>query len=94
MAVMDWMVTQAIVENNIDAFRHMLQQDEQLLEQRINNTTLLHLASKLGNAEMVSLILELRPDTVAAMNTSSETPIHEACRAGHEKVVKLLMEKN
>ncbi|KAI3727114.1 hypothetical protein L1987_66923 [Smallanthus sonchifolius] len=43
---------------------------------------------------MVSLILELRPELVAAENDKSETPIHEACRMGHASVLKLLMEKN
>ncbi|KAK9066235.1 hypothetical protein SSX86_013556 [Deinandra increscens subsp. villosa] len=92
--VMDWKVTQAIIKSNTDALRDIVEQDEQLLERRIGNTTVLHLASKLGNTEVVSLILEFRPDMVAAENSNSETPIHEACRMGHEKVVRLLMEKN
>lgn len=94
MAVMEWMVTQAIIENNIAKFRNIVEQDEKVFERRIGNTTVLHLASKLGNVEMVSLILELRPGMVTAENNNSETPIHEACRIGHENVVKLLMEKN
>ncbi|KAJ0755510.1 putative ankyrin repeat-containing domain-containing protein [Helianthus annuus] len=43
---------------------------------------------------MVSLILELKPEMVAAENSNLETPLHEACRMGLEKVVTLLMEKN
>ena len=95
MAITDWQVTQTIVENNMVAFRNMVEQDEHVIEQKIGNVTVLHLASRLGNAEMVSLILELRPKMVSAENSdNSETPLHEACRMGHEKVVRLLMEKN
>ncbi|KAI3785942.1 hypothetical protein L1987_45068 [Smallanthus sonchifolius] len=91
MAITDWEVTQAIVENNTTAFKNMV---EQVVERRIGNDTVLHLASRVGNAEMVSLILELRPELVAAENDKSEMPIHEVCRMGHASVLKLLMEKN
>ncbi|KAL8230351.1 hypothetical protein R6Q57_000129 [Mikania cordata] len=87
-------VTQAIIENNINALKDIIKQDEQVLERRIGNTTVLHLASRVGNAQQVSLILELRPEMVAADNANSESPIHEACRMGHERVVRMLMEKN
>ncbi|KAK1434128.1 hypothetical protein QVD17_11046 [Tagetes erecta] len=88
------MVTKAIIESNMDAFKDIIKQDEQVLERRFGNATVLHLASKIGNVEMVSVILEVRPELVAAENNNSETPIHEACRVGHENVVRLLMEKN
>ncbi|KAD4889166.1 hypothetical protein E3N88_21239 [Mikania micrantha] len=94
MAIADWEVMQAIVENDTVAFIYMVEDDEHLLERRIGNDTVLHLASRLGNAEMVSLILELKPELVTAENSISETPIHDACRMGHEIVVMLLMEKN
>lgn len=90
----DWMVTQAIVENNTTPFRNMVEEDEQVIERRIGHATALHLASRMGNTDIVSLILEMRPDMVDAENNNSETPLHEACRMGHDKVVKLLMEKN
>ncbi|XP_076893596.1 uncharacterized protein LOC143545631 [Bidens hawaiensis] len=92
MAITEWVVMQAILENNTTAFSNMVEQDEQVIGRKFgNDVTALHLASRLGKAEMVSLILELRPEMVAAENDKSETPIHEACRMGHEKVVKLLL---
>nr|GEX97672.1 ankyrin repeat-containing protein At5g02620-like [Tanacetum cinerariifolium] len=94
MAITDWQITQAIVENNTVAFRNMDEQDKQMIEQKLGNTTALHLASRIGNAEIVSIILLLRPEMVDAENDNLETPLHEACRMGHEKVVRLLMEKN
>ncbi|KAI3786089.1 hypothetical protein L1987_45216 [Smallanthus sonchifolius] len=78
----------------MDLLRDIVKQDEQVLERRIGNTTALHIASKFGHSEMVSFILEVKPEMVVAENSNSETPIHEACRTGHEKVVRLLMEKN
>lgn len=95
MEITDWQVTQTIVENNMVAFRNMVEQDEHVIDQKIGNVTVLHLASRLGNAEMVSIILELRPEMVSAENNdNSETPLHEACRLGHEKVVRLIMKTN
>ncbi|KAI3766586.1 hypothetical protein L2E82_16650 [Cichorium intybus] len=94
MAVPDWRITQAIVENDTVAFRNLVEQDEQVLDKKIGNASVLHLASKIGHVEMVSLILELRPEMVAAENYCSESPIHEACRMGHHMVVKRLMEEN
>ncbi|KAD4889168.1 hypothetical protein E3N88_21241 [Mikania micrantha] len=94
MAIADWEVMQAIVENNTVAFIYMVEDDEHLLERRIGKDTVLHLASRLGNAEMVSLILQLKPELVAAENNHSETPIHDASQMGHLVVVMLFMEKN
>ncbi|KAI3759703.1 hypothetical protein L6452_07714 [Arctium lappa] len=93
MAVMEGNIMQAIVENNAAAFQNLVEQDEQLLDRRIGNTTVLHLASTIGNDEMVSRILELRtgPQMLSAETT---TPIHEACRMGHLGVVKLLIDNN
>ncbi|GJX48585.1 ankyrin repeat family protein [Tanacetum coccineum] len=95
MAVTDLMVTQAIVENNTAAFTDMVEQDEKVIARKIGSITVLHLASRIGNAEIVSIILELRPEMVTAENNdNSETPLHEACRMGHEKVVRLIMKKD
>ncbi|KAI3727251.1 hypothetical protein L1987_67063 [Smallanthus sonchifolius] len=78
--VMDWIVTQAIVENNTTALRDIVEQDEQVLERRIGNTTVLHLASKIGNAEMVSFILELRPDMVAELRNANPRSVSHGTR--------------
>nr|GEY93733.1 ankyrin repeat-containing protein At5g02620-like [Tanacetum cinerariifolium] len=95
MAVTDLMVTQAIVESNLATFTIMVEQDEKVITRKIGSVTVLHLASRIGNAEIVSIILELRPEMVTAENNdNSETPLHEACRMGHEKVVRLIMMKN
>ncbi|KAL8230458.1 hypothetical protein R6Q57_000236 [Mikania cordata] len=94
MSIADWKVTQAIAENNTIAFNNMVKDDKQLVERRIGNETVLHLASRLGNAEMVSIILQLKPELMTAENSNSETPIHDACRMGHDNVVKLLMKEN
>nr|GEW31042.1 ankyrin repeat-containing protein ITN1-like [Tanacetum cinerariifolium] len=73
----------------------MVEQDEKVITRKIGSVTVLHLASRIGNAEIVSIILELRPEMVTAENNdNSETPLHEACRMGHEKVVRLIMMKN
>ncbi|KAJ9568347.1 hypothetical protein OSB04_004313 [Centaurea solstitialis] len=96
MAVAESNVMRAIVENNASAFKNLVEQDDQVLDRRIRNTTILHLASRIGNDEMVSSILELRPQIMVADDNDDnlETPIHEACRNGHLKVVELLIGNN
>lgn len=95
MVFMDWVVTQAIINNDTTGFRKMVEEDEHVVDKRMENATVLHLASRLGHVEMVSLILELRPQMVTEENNiNSETPIHEACRMGQYSVVRLLMEAN
>ncbi|XP_023739431.1 ankyrin repeat-containing protein NPR4 [Lactuca sativa] len=95
MVLMDWVVTQAIINNDTTGFRKMVEEDEHVVDKRMENATVLHLASRLGHVEMVSLILELRPQMVTEENNiNSETPIHEACRMGQYSVVRLLMEAN
>nr|GEV57641.1 ribonuclease H-like domain-containing protein [Tanacetum cinerariifolium] len=83
-----YILPDAIVENNTVAFRNMDEQDKQMIERKLGNTTALHLASRIGNAEIGSIILLLRPEMVDAENDNLETPLHEACRMGHEKVVR------
>ncbi|CAK9310514.1 unnamed protein product [Citrullus colocynthis] len=71
-------------------------ENEAIVSQRTEEVseTALHLASRLGNVEMVKEVVELCPEMVLGENKNLETPFHEACRHGHVKVVKVLLEAN
>ncbi|KAG7997742.1 hypothetical protein I3843_01G225200 [Carya illinoinensis] len=93
---MDAMLLEAIRTNQTPKLISLFQANKGILEQRTTDSkdTALHLASKFGHADMVSEIIKLCPDLVAAENKMLETPIHEACRQGSAKVLKLLLEVN
>ncbi|XP_050382027.1 ankyrin repeat-containing protein ITN1-like [Argentina anserina] len=86
----------AIKRNDIPSFSQLVKKSKGILEQREADTwnTPLHLVSKFGHADMVSEIVALRPDMVAAENKGRETPVHEACRIGNAEILKLLLYAN
>ncbi|KAJ9179232.1 hypothetical protein P3X46_011042 [Hevea brasiliensis] len=87
-------LSEAILRNDILAFKRLVQQDKRVLEQRsaISLDSTLHLASRLGHNELVAEIVKFRPDFVAAVNKRQETSLHAACHQGNFEVVKLLLE--
>uniref|UniRef100_A0A7N2LNG0 PGG domain-containing protein n=1 Tax=Quercus lobata TaxID=97700 RepID=A0A7N2LNG0_QUELO len=93
---MDSRLLEAIRIKDTPTLISLFQANEGILEQRTTGSldTALHLASMLGHVDMVSEIVKLCPDLVAAENKKLETPIHEACRQGKAEVLKLLLEVN
>ncbi|XP_050286060.1 ankyrin repeat-containing protein ITN1-like isoform X2 [Quercus robur] len=93
---MDSRLLEAIRIKDTPTLISLFQANEGILEQRTTDSldTALHLASMLGHVDMVSEIVKLCPDLVAAENKKLETPIHEACRLGKAEVLKLLLEAN
>ena len=91
---MDPELSEAIERNDMLAFKRLVQMDPKILEQKsdVSMNTSLHMAARLGHAELVAEIVKLRPDLVAEENNDGETPIHEACRQGNSKVLQLLLE--
>ncbi|XP_057969321.1 ankyrin repeat-containing protein At5g02620-like [Malania oleifera] len=91
---MDPRLCEAIFTNDIATFTSLVRDNEAIIEQRAVRTlnTVLHLASRLGHFELVSKIVELRPDFVEAENWRLETPLHKACRQGNAQVPMLLLE--
>ena len=93
---MDQRLLEAIRKNDRQAFMSLVNENEEILQQRTANTfhTPLHLASRFGHIELVTEIIKLCPDMVAADNSKLETPLHEACRQGNVKVLELLLDIN
>jgi ankyrin repeat protein len=93
---MDQRLLEAIARNDRRAFMSIVGENEEILQQRAANSshTVLHLASRFGHFQMVTDIVKLRPDMVAAENSRLETPLHEACRQGNLKVAMLLIDTN
>ncbi|KAF3953500.1 hypothetical protein CMV_021066 [Castanea mollissima] len=107
---MDQRLLEAIRKNDRQAFMSLVNENEEIIQQRTANTfhAPLHLASRFGHIELVTEIIKLCPDMVAADNSKLETPLHEAscklnsdnqsgyfmaCNHGDLDVVKLLLSK-
>ena len=93
---MDQRLLEAIHKYDRQAFMSLVNENEEILQQRTANTFQmpLHLASRFGHIELVTEIIKLCPDMVAADNSKLETPLHEACRQGNVKVLELLLDIN
>lgn len=91
---MDERLFQAIVSSDLSSFMDLVRENSvSVLEQRIPESlnTPLHLASKLGNTQLVEEILKLCPDMVSMRNSKLNTAFHEACYGGHVSVLRLLL---
>ncbi|KAG8374289.1 hypothetical protein BUALT_Bualt11G0116000 [Buddleja alternifolia] len=53
-----------------------------------------HIASKLGELEVLKVFLETIPQLLATVDQSNTTPLHTAAAQGHIEVVNFLLEKN
>lgn len=92
---MDRRLFQAIVDCDLGSFRALVGENGvSILEQRTaeSRNTPLHLASKLGHAQLVEEILKLCPHMVSMQNSKLDAPFHAACSGGHTGVLRLLME--
>lgn len=57
-------------------------------------TSLLHVACKHGNADVIELLLEEDPKVqLGLVNEKGDIPLHVACRAGHPKAIAICLEK-
>ncbi|XP_031386711.1 ankyrin repeat-containing protein At5g02620-like [Punica granatum] len=91
---MDSRLFQAIVGYDLNSFGNLVRENGvPILEQRTAESlnTPLHLASKLGHAQLVEEIVKLCPDMVSLGNSKLDTPFHEACSGGHVSVLRLLL---
>lgn len=92
---MDPQLIEAIRSNDVSSFINLVRENDGILEQKsVCSNTALHYASIFGHADMVSEIIKLCPDMIAAENKDLETPFYEACRQGNVSVLKLLLEAN
>ncbi|XP_048323278.2 ankyrin repeat-containing protein At2g01680 [Ziziphus jujuba] len=92
---MDSQLMEAIRSNDVSTFINLFRENEGILEQKsVCLNTALHYASMFGHIDIVSEIIKLYPDMIAAENKDMETPFYEACRQGNVNVVKLLLEAN
>nr|POE53096.1 ankyrin repeat-containing protein [Quercus suber] len=91
---MDPSLFEAIAKNERRTFMNLVRENGEILQQRTAKTlhTPLHLASRFDNIDLVTEIIKLCPDMVAAENSKLETPLHEACRQGNVKVLPLLLD--
>ncbi|PIN01275.1 26S proteasome regulatory complex, subunit PSMD10 [Handroanthus impetiginosus] len=63
-----------------------------MTKKHIRDDTVLHIAARYGRTELLAEIPRLSPFMAGAENNKGETPLHEACRMGHDKILMMLME--
>ena len=85
-AVKDWdidFILQKLRETNCS----------QLLEKFFDSNTLLHVAARLGNDQIVEAILSIQQcqELLMAKNSSGSLPLHVAANAGHLSIVQHLV---
>ncbi|WCJ40836.1 Ankyrin repeat family protein [Euphorbia peplus] len=89
---MDPRVLEAIQQNNIEAFEALVEEDkEPVFQKELDDSSVLHQASRFGCTEIARAIVQLSPEMVLAKNNRGNTPFHEACRAGHVDMVSLML---
>ncbi|KDP40883.1 hypothetical protein JCGZ_24882 [Jatropha curcas] len=92
---MDSRLIEAIERNDIVGIRRLAEQGIEVFDRSSDTlTTVLHLASRFGQTEVVRELVKLCPHLVGAKNVRGETPYHEACRKGNADIILLLLETN
>ncbi|RWR72479.1 Ankyrin repeat [Cinnamomum micranthum f. kanehirae] len=91
---MDRRLDEALLKGDLQAFLHLVEEDESVLDQRVPRSlnTSLHVASKCCHKELVAAMVDRWPEMVLMENARMETPLHEACLEGHLEVCKMLLE--
>lgn len=91
-------VLYAIKNNHEDTLKYFLDEDCDLslefLWNGVRGMNLLHVASVVGNLEMVELILKKNPELINKKNEWNQTPIVCASIFEHQKIVQFLLDNN
>ncbi|OMO66592.1 hypothetical protein COLO4_30483 [Corchorus olitorius] len=96
MMLMDSALLQAIAKNDLHSLSNLLvHENGRVVEQRDEfSNTILHIAVRFRNTEMVREIIRMHGELVDAENEKRETPFHEACYQGNVQVMELLLDHN
>ncbi|KOM42762.1 hypothetical protein LR48_Vigan05g036600 [Vigna angularis] len=65
--------------------------DDTIKQERPRRNTVLHIAALYGNDKCVEKIVEIGPGLLKARNTTGDTPLHVAARAGKISTLKILL---
>ncbi|KAF8391360.1 hypothetical protein HHK36_023664 [Tetracentron sinense] len=91
---MDPRLYDAATKGNLLLLRDLAQKQGSLLMQlsRPNRNTVLHVAANFDNRSIVELISGYCPNLIEKKNSSGDTPLHIAAKAGHLSVVECLIQ--
>ena len=74
-----------------DIVAYLLEQGADAMTTNSLGETALHIAAGDGNAGVVGVLLDYRPESAQVTNDYDETPLHRAAAARHAAVVRLLL---
>ena len=77
---------------NLDAFLYFLEHGHSIDEIDEHGETCLHIASKIGNFQIVEYLIEKGSD-INASDETGKTPFYIACYHGHFPIIQYLIEK-
>ena len=89
----------AVIKNDVQGLKDMLLEDSSLVDDCAEagengapdaGWTMLHVASSVGNATCVEIIIQCSPD-LNARTEGGSTALHFACQGGHSTCVELLV---
>lgn len=83
----------AVISNNIKTTKEILINSHPDTNTKFeNNNTLLHIAANFGFLKICEILLDYGEDTnINAQNSELSTPLHLACRHGHQQISQLLV---
>ncbi|MED6291325.1 hypothetical protein CHARACLAT_022394, partial [Characodon lateralis] len=84
---------EAVINNHVDVARYLIQNGACVYHVEVDGYTGLHHAAKLGNLEIVKMLLETGQVDVNAQDNGGWTPIIWAAEHKHVKVIKSLLNR-
>uniref|UniRef100_A0A7N0U9G5 PGG domain-containing protein n=1 Tax=Kalanchoe fedtschenkoi TaxID=63787 RepID=A0A7N0U9G5_KALFE len=91
---MDRKLYLATVNNDINTFQSLIQNNELLLAQTVPGTgnTVLHLIARFGHMELAAEVVKRKPEMIGAENEKLETPLYEACSEGNVGMMRIFLD--
>jgi ankyrin repeat protein len=78
-------------EGKIDMVKLFLEKGANINKKDERGNTSMHVACRIGNIELVKLLLSWKEVNINEKNDWKNTPLHKACKNNHTEIVELLL---